>query len=83
MDLQAEHHERALRGEPGVSFYCDEKRQRVGVLTTLQTKHAMCTLTNAMLRESRLSLSEGDLFVSRDETGLKRLLREVSAPQSF
>jgi hypothetical protein len=50
------------------------------VLTTLQNKHAMCTLTNAMLREHRLSLSEGDSFISRDETGLKRLLREVYTP---
>lgn len=48
---QAEHHERALRGMHMVRFYKDEKRQRVGVLTTLQVKHAMCTLTNAMLRE--------------------------------
>lgn len=47
------------------------------MLTTLQTKHAMCTLTNAMLREHRLSLSRGDYFVSKDEIGLKRLLREV------
>jgi hypothetical protein len=28
----------------------DEKRGRVGMLTTQQVKHAMCTLLNAMLR---------------------------------
>ncbi len=35
---------------PGVKFYQDEKRGRVGMLTTQQVKHAMCTLLNAMLR---------------------------------
>ena len=47
---QAEHHARALRHLPGVKFYQDEKRGRVGMLTTQQVKHAMCTLLNAMLR---------------------------------
>jgi hypothetical protein len=47
---QAEHHARALNNIPGISFYKDEKRGRVGMLTTLQIKHAMCTLLNAMLR---------------------------------
>jgi hypothetical protein len=36
LGFEAEHHERALRGVPGVSFYRDERRQRVGMLTTLQ-----------------------------------------------
>lgn len=49
--MQAEHHARALSNLPGVSFYRDEKRGRVGMLTTLDVKHAMCTLTNAMLRQ--------------------------------
>jgi hypothetical protein len=48
--LQAEHHARALKHLPGVKFYQDEKRGRVGMLTTQQVKHAMCTLLNAMLR---------------------------------
>jgi hypothetical protein len=39
-----------MKNVPGVSFYHDEKRGRVGMLTTLQVKHAMCTLLNAMLR---------------------------------
>ena len=47
---QAEHHARALKHLPGVKFYQDEKRGRVGMLTTQQVKHAMCTLLNAMLR---------------------------------
>lgn len=36
LGFEAEHHERALRGIQGVSFYRDEKRQRIGILTTLQ-----------------------------------------------
>ncbi len=48
--FQAEHHARAMQNVPGVTFYRDEKRGRVGMLTTLQVKHAMCTLLNAMLR---------------------------------
>lgn len=67
LGFEAEHHERALRGLPGVCFYRDEVRQRVGVLTTLQVKHAMCTLTNAMLREGRICLRSGENFVSSDE----------------
>lgn len=51
---QAEHHARALQHTPGVHFYRDERRGRVGILTTLPIKHAMCTLTNAMLREGRI-----------------------------
>jgi hypothetical protein len=39
-----------MQNVPGVTFYRDEKRGRVGMLTTLQVKHAMCTLLNAMLR---------------------------------
>lgn len=48
--IQAEHHARALKNVPGVSFYSDEKRGRIGMLTTVEVKHAMCTLLNAMLR---------------------------------
>ena len=76
LGFEAEHHERALRGLPGVAFYRDEARQRVGVLTTLQVKHAMCTLTNAMLREGRVSFRESDNFVSSDEEGIKSLIAE-------
>lgn len=36
LGFEAEHHERALRGLYNVSFYKDAKRQRVGILTTLQ-----------------------------------------------
>ena len=47
---QAEHHARALKDMPGVRFYQDDKKGRIGMLTTQQVKHAMCTLLNAMLR---------------------------------
>jgi hypothetical protein len=75
LGFEAEHHERALRHLPGVAFYKDAKRQRVGILTTLPVKHAMCTLTNAMLREGRITLLRDD-FVSMDARALKRLLME-------
>jgi len=44
LGYEAEHHKRALGDIPGVSFYIDQKANRVGVLTTEATKHAMATL---------------------------------------
>lgn len=44
LGYEAEHHKRALGDIPGVSFYVDQKANRVGVLTTEATKHAMATL---------------------------------------
>lgn len=38
LGFEAEHHERALRNMRKVEFYHDDKRQRVGVLTTLQVR---------------------------------------------
>jgi hypothetical protein len=84
LGFEAEHHERALRHSPGVTFYKDVQRQRVGILTTLQVKHAMCTLTNAMLREKRVSLlSDASGFVSRDGPATKRLLVEELETYSY
>jgi hypothetical protein len=84
LGFEAEHHERALRHLPGVNFYRDDKRQRVGILTTLQVKHAMCTLTNAMLRETRLSLLSSEKgFVSKDGAAMKRLLLEELETYSY
>jgi hypothetical protein len=77
LGFEAEHHERALRGcGLGVKFHYDHQRQRVGILTTLSVKHAMCTLTNTCLRENRLFLHNNDLFVSRDCKGMKIRLKE-------
>ena len=83
LGFEAEHHERALRGLKNVTFYRDEKRQRVGMLTTLPVKHSMCTLCNAYLREKRLSASTGENFISEDEQGLKKLLREEMEMYSY
>ena len=44
LGYEAEHHKRALGDIPGVSFYVDQKANRVGVLTTEATIHAMATL---------------------------------------
>jgi hypothetical protein len=67
-----------------VVFYKDAQRQRVGILTTLPVKHAMCTLTNAMLREGRVSLlGDAQGFVSRDGAAMKRLLVEELETYSY
>lgn len=56
LGFEAEHHKRALEHIPGVTFYVDQKANRVGVLTTEATKHAMATLVVAMLEEHRLHI---------------------------
>lgn len=79
LGFESEHHARALQHMRNVVFYRDEKRGRVGMLTTLPIKHAMCTLLNAMFREDRVCCSTGDDFVvtcGRKEDDLKRLLRD-------
>ena len=48
---QAEHHERELRDIPGTTFYREPGHERSGVLTTNDSKHQMCSMTNSMLRE--------------------------------
>ena len=83
LGFESEHHERALRGLPNVSFYRDEKRQRVGILTTLQVKHAACTLVNSMLRENRLSVLPDDEIVSVEPTSNKKLLQEEMKIYSY
>lgn len=55
LGFEAEHHEYALRGSDArLSFYEDPAARRVGVLTTAAVKHAMCTVTDSMLRERRI-----------------------------
>ena len=82
---QAEHHARALQNLPGISFFRDERRSRIGILTTLPIKHAMCTLTNAMLRENRICCTSGDNFVSKNckELEIKALLRDELQTYSY
>jgi len=57
-----------------VSFYREPNSDRVGCLTTNETKHAMCALLNAMLREGRISVKLD--LVSRDPGGLRAKLKE-------
>lgn len=76
LGFEAEHHERALRGMQGVTFFRDERRQRFGVLTTHEVKHAMCTLTNTMLREKRVHMLQGDALISKERAALRTRLRD-------
>jgi hypothetical protein len=62
---EAEHHRHALSDLYNVSFRVDESRNRVGVLTTNETKHAMATLLNVMLREKRVHVL-GPTIISKD-----------------
>ena len=49
-----------------------------------QVKHAMCTLTNAMLREKRVGmLSSSEGFISRDGAAMKHLLMEELGTYSY
>ena len=54
LGFESEHHKRALQHLPGVDFYVDEHANRVGVLTTETTKHAMAQLVVVMLAERRV-----------------------------
>jgi hypothetical protein len=74
LGFEAEHHKRALEYMEGVSFYVDQKANRVGVLTTEATKHAMATLVVAMLEEKRLHIQ--DPLFSNDPQGMRIRLRE-------
>jgi hypothetical protein len=74
LGFEAEHHQRALGDIPGVEFYVDHKAGRVGVLTTNDTKHAMCTVLSTMLRERRVHIHPN--LVSRDARAIKVRLRE-------
>ena len=52
---EAEHHKIALQHLGGIKWHIDHAARRVGFLTTQDSKYAMATLTNLMLREQRLS----------------------------
>jgi hypothetical protein len=74
LGFEAEHHKRALESLPGVTFYLDQKANRVGVLTTEAIKHAMCQLVVVMLQEHQIHMHKP--LVSKDEKGLRLRLRE-------
>lgn len=81
LGFEAEHHRRALDSLPAVSFYIDQKANRVGVLTTEAIKHAMCQLVVVMLREKRIHLCKP--LVSRDERAVLVRLREQMEVYSY
>ncbi len=81
LGFEAEHHKRALDCLPGVSFFIDQKANRVGVLTTEAIKHAMCQLVVVMLQERRIHVHTP--LVSKDEKGLRLRLREQMEVYSY
>jgi hypothetical protein len=81
LGFEAEHHERALRTIPGVEFYADHKAGRIGVLTTNETKHAMSTILNIMMRERRVHVARA--VVSRDPKACLIRLREQMEIYSY
>lgn len=83
LGFEAEHLQRALGSIEGVSFYRDQKANRVGVLTTEAVKLGAMTLTNVFLRERRVHVLGDDLFVSLSTAQCKRKLREQLEIYSF
>ena len=81
LGFEAEHHKKALDSLPGVSFYMDQRANRVGVLTTEAIKHAMCQLVVVMLQERRIHMHKP--LVSKDEKGLRLRLREQMEVYSY
>lgn len=73
---EAEHHRHALKDVPGVSFRIDGNRDRVGVLTTKDTKHAMATMLNVMLREQRLHVWQSPTIISMNPAMVMTRLKE-------
>jgi hypothetical protein len=76
LGYESEHHERALRGIPLVTFYKDIKRGRIGVCTTHAIKHACVTMLNSMLRERRVCLLPNANFVCKEAVSNKAKLRD-------
>ena len=77
LGFEAEHHERALRGIPHTRHRIDHAAKRYGILTTEEIKHAMCTLTNTMLREQRINIVKP--LISEDpEANLRRLHEQLT-----
>ena len=74
LGFESEHHKRALEHLPGVSFYVDQGKGRVGVLTTEATKHAMAQLVVVMLAEQRIHVRSP--LYSRDSPGVLVRFRE-------
>jgi hypothetical protein len=73
---EAEHHRHALKDVPGVTFRIDGNRDRVGVLTTKDTKHAMATMLNVMLREQRMHVWKSPTIISMNPVMVMTRLKE-------
>ena len=76
LGFEAEHLERALRGEELVSFYKDRQACRTGVLTTENVKLGAMTMTNVMLRERRIHIMPVERLSSQDPAAARRKLKE-------
>ena len=74
LGFEAEHHKRALEHIPGVTFSVDQKANRVGVLTTEATKHAMAQLVVSMLAERRIHVLP--VLYSHEPEAMRVRLRE-------
>ena len=55
----------------------DKKAGRIGVLTTIEVKHAMVTLLNTMLRERRVHVDTTNLVSREPKTILLRLREQM------
>ena len=81
LGFEAEHHQRALHGVPYTQHRIDHQAQRYGILTTEETKLAMMTLANNMLRDKRINVL--DPLLSEDAPAARRRLREQLGIYSF
>ena len=77
LGFEAEHHERALRGIPFTRHRVDHAAKRFGVLTTEDIKHAMCTLTNSLLRDQRINIQK-PLLSEDPAANAKRLYEQLT-----
>ena len=76
LGFEAEHHKLALQHLPGVSFRIDPCSDRVGIYTTQTIKHAMSTLLNTLLRDSRVHILHP--LVTQEATNIVRLREQLN-----
>jgi hypothetical protein len=74
LGFEAEHHERELCIIENSTFFREPGCDRSGVLTTNDSKHGMCAMLNAMLREGRMHCKEP--IFSRDSASNRAKLKE-------
>ena len=77
LGFESEHHERALRHIQYTRHRVDHAAKRFGVLTTEDIKHAMCTLTNNLLRDQRINILK-PLFSEDPVSNAKRLSEQLT-----